>query len=198
MSLASTPKAAVARISYEEFLAMPETNAPTEVVDGVVVTMPAPRFKHQKIQERLGRRIEDHARERDIGTVIFPPADVIIRTHPRLQVRQPDLAFYLDARAGFRVLDDLDRLQDEAIAPSLVVEILSPGQNETTLAEKLADYASIAVDEVWFVDQVGRSIRVLARDGGACRLTGEFSSADRVISTVLPGIDLVVGMAVEV
>ncbi len=190
MSRATSPPAAVGGVTLEEFLAMPETKVRTEVVDGVIVSMPAPRFKHQKIQERIGCAIEDHARERDIGTVIFPPADVIIRTHPRLQIRQPDLAFFSDARAGFRVLDDLDRLQDEGIAPSLVVEILSPGQDEATLAEKLADYAAIEVVEVWFADQAIPSIRVLARDGNGYRLAGEFPSGTRLATAFLPGFEL--------
>ena len=169
---------------------MPETNQPTEVVDGVVVIMPGPTFLHQMIAGNLYLLIRGFVQQHDLGLAFGNPIDLIIRKLPKLRVRQPDLSFFSNARAGFLATSDPNRLFAEAIAPSLVVEILSPGQNETTLAEKLADYASIAVDEVWFVDQVGRSIRVLARDGGAYRLAGDFSSQDRLISAVLPGLDL--------
>lgn len=71
-----------------------------------------------------------------------------------------------------------------------MIEILSPGQNERTPAGLLSDYAAIEVAEVWFADQKAKSVRILARDGGEYRLAGEFRSEDRIISTVLPTLDL--------
>lgn len=62
--------------------------------------------------------------------------------------------------------EDIARVQTQGIAPDLVVEVLSAGQNETTLAEKLADYVSIEVREVWPADQGAKSVRVLVLNQG--------------------------------
>jgi Uma2 family endonuclease len=82
--------------------------------------------------------------------------------------------------------------QKAEVKPDLAVEVLSPGQNETTPADKLADYASILVEEVWFADQEAKAIRVLAREGDGYRLAGEFGPGTRPISRVLPGLELAV------
>ncbi|MDB5352329.1 MAG: hypothetical protein JWN86_3576 [Planctomycetota bacterium] len=186
----TTPKRATKEVTYEEYMAMPETNQFVEVVDGVIVEMAGPTVVHQVVSGRIYRKVDRYVEDRDLGLVIMGPADVLIRELPKLRIRQPDVMFFSDERAGFRVTGDPDRVTHDRISPSLAVEVLSPGQNERTLADKLADYASIQVEEVWFADQETRTIRVLAREGGGYRPSGEFGIGDRVVSAVLPGIDL--------
>ncbi len=183
-------EASTFEVTYDDFMAMPETNRHVEVVDGVIYVMPGPRYRHQKTQDRFGRAIGDFVELHDLGVVLQAPSDVLIRKRPKLRVRQPDLLFISNRRAGFRAADDLDRVQDLNIPPDLVIEILSPGQDERTLADKLTDYASIEVEEVWFADQAAKSVRVLARVADGYRLAGEFRPGDRIVSAVLPGIDL--------
>jgi Uma2 family endonuclease len=187
-----SPPATSHEVTYEEFMRMPETHQHVEVVDGVIVVMPGATFKHQIVQGKFFTSLDGYVTRHDLGLVIAAPADVIIRKRPKLQVRQPDVMFFSDLRAGFHAAADPDRLQEEEVKPDLAVEVLSPGQNETPLADKLADYASIQVDEVWFADQAQKSIRVLAREGDGYRLAGEFGPGTRLISRVLPGLDLAV------
>ena len=119
---------------------------------------------------------------------------MIIRKLPKLSVRQPDLFYFSNAKAGFDTETWIDRVQEAShagtLSPALVIEVLSPGENERTLPGKLADYASIEIDEVWFADQEAKSIRVLVRDGGGYRLAGEYGTGAVVLSTVLSGIRL--------
>lgn len=181
-------------VTYDDYLAMPETNQHVEIVDGVIYVMSGPTVQHQRVLINLLMELNPLVRRAALGLLLIAPCDVIVRKTPKLRVRQPDLMFFANASAGFDTQADPDRLQkaihDGSLAPSLVVEVLSPGQNERTLAAKLGDYASIGVEEVWFADQKGKSIRVLARDGAGYRLLGESRLGDRLTSIVLPGIDL--------
>ena len=177
-------------VTYDEYMAMPESNRHVEVVDGVIFVMAGAAFEHQEVVVNLLIELKPQIKRADLGLLLTAPADVIIRKRPKLRVRQPDLMFFSNARAGFPAGSDPARVQAEGIAPDLAVKVLSPGQDETTLADKLADYASILVDEVWFADQATKTVRVLSLDEGVYRHSGEFGMGDRVASAVLPGIDL--------
>ena len=177
-------------VTYDDYMAMPETNRHVEVVDGVIHVTAAATPYHQKVSANIQFELEVATRRTDLGLVLPAPLDVVIRRRPKLRVRQPDLVYYSNARAGFRVGDRLDLILDGTHKPDLVVEVLSPGQDEQTLSDKLADYASIEVEEVWFADQDAKSIRVLVRDGGGYRLAGEYGTGAVVLSTVLSGIRL--------
>ena len=133
-------------------------------------------------------------REAGLGLILLAPADLIIRKLPKFRVRQPERLFFSNAREGFDAAADPKRVQAAnqagTLAPDLVVEVLSPGQNERTLDPKLADYVSVRVEEVWFVDPESKSVRVLTLDGENSRLAGEFSGSDPVASAILSGIDV--------
>lgn len=183
-------------VDYDTFMAMPETKQHVEVVDGVIHVMAGATVRHQVVAMNLASELSLATRRERLGLVLMAPLDIIIRKRPKLRVRQPDVLFYSNTRAGFDTRANLDRVQtanhDGTLSPDLAIEVLSPGQNEVTLAEKLADYASILVDEVWFADQDARTIRVLAREGEGYRPAGEFGRGERVVSAVLPGLDLAV------
>ena len=185
-------------VTFQEYLALPETSQHVEIIDGVIYVMAGPTFLHQRILIQLLMRMSLHVEQHGLGLILVAPCDVIVRTKPKLRVRQPDLLFFSNVRAGFNAAADPARVQqsnrDGTLAPDLVVEVLSPGQNERTLAVKLADYASIETEEVWCVDQEAKSIRVLTRDGPGYRQSGEFRAGDRIASNVLPEIDLDLAM----
>lgn len=190
MSRATTPSAPPAEVSYDDYMAMPESTLSVEVVDGVLIDMPTPSYSHQDVQLAIAVPLRAHVRANGLGLIVVSPADLVIRRKPKLRIRQPDVMFFSDARSGFDCAADPNRLQAESVAPEIAVEVLFPGQNERTLAEKLRDYASINVLEVWFADQLTRSIRVLRPDGESYMLEREYRSGDRLTSPNLPGLDL--------
>jgi Uma2 family endonuclease len=49
-----------------------------------------------------------------------------------------------------------------AVAPELVVEIMSPDDRWQDVREKLADYFSIGVERVWIVDPQNRKVVVFS------------------------------------
>jgi Uma2 family endonuclease len=51
-------------------------------------------------------------------------------------------------------------------APELIVEVLSPGNTPQNMAEKVQDYESIAVPELWVISEEARSVEVLLLEKG--------------------------------
>lgn len=78
---------------------------------------------------------------------------LVIRTHP-LTCRTPDLAVFLKKNMVVR---------DGYIhsAPELVVEVLSPGNTRAEREEKLRDYESLGVPEVWVLSPEAKTLEIL-------------------------------------
>jgi Uma2 family endonuclease len=51
-------------------------------------------------------------------------------------------------------------------APQLVIEVLSPSETRKEVVEKLRDYESIGVEEVWLVSPEARTVEVLGLQNG--------------------------------
>jgi Uma2 family endonuclease len=140
-------------VTYEEWLRMPEvTDAIEEVVNGEIRIMPPAKWKHHRIVELTTRELQ---RQIDPARYSFATGSfgLIIRKEP-LTSRVPDLAVF-----------ELATLveQDGYIhsAPQLLVEVLSPANTRREREEKLADYASIGVPEVWVISPEARTVEIL-------------------------------------
>jgi Uma2 family endonuclease len=148
-------------VSYEEWLRMPEvTDAIEEVVNGEIRIMPAPKWIHGEIVENLHYELTSQLDRRAIR-VRASEFGLIIRKSP-LTSRVPDLA----------VFDRSTIVEQDGYihsAPQLLVEVLSPANNRREREEKLADYATIGVPEVWVVSPEARTVEVLYLEDGFLR-----------------------------
>ena len=152
--MASLPNAKT--VTYEEWLGMPETRG-EEVVNGEIRIMPPPKWKHSRIVQRLYDLLRSQANEREI-TVVIAEFGLVIRRYP-LTSRTPDLAV-------FQTSTIVERDGYIHSAPQLVVEVLSPANIRWKREEKLADYTSIGVPEVWVIHPEARRIEVLYLENG--------------------------------
>jgi Uma2 family endonuclease len=178
MAVATTP------LTYAEFLKLPETRQRCEVIDGELRYMtPAPTTVHQRISRNLFRLLDSFVVSHGLGEVFYSPLDVLIRQAP-LRVRQPDLLFISQQRLGI-----IGRQHIES-GPDLIVEILSPGNTRVDLEEKLADYATIEVQECWLVSPEGRTVEVLRRCQDGYARAGLYGLGDMLSSTVLAALRL--------
>ncbi len=187
--IASQP-ATTGELTYEQYMALPISKQKCEVVDGVLEVMPSPSYSHQEIVYRLGRAWRNFVDASASGTVLWAPADVLIRKEPKPRIRQPDLMLFTDARAGFRVTADPDRLQRDHIPPDVVAEVMSPGQNEESLQDKLVDYAFAMIKEVWLVDPVEKSVRILALGEAGYHVDRHLEAEDIAESALFPSLAL--------
>ena len=80
------------------------------------------------------------------------------------------------------------------LAPDLVVEVLSPSETETQLAEKIADYHAAGTRLIWAIDPTKRVARVISRSS-----PDQWLSVDDTIDggDVLPGFVWPVGLFFE-
>ena len=184
---ASTKK----KISFEDYLLMPEINHPYEIIDGEFMPSPAPIPVHQRIVANTFVPLSNYVAAKDLGIVLFAPVDVILQRHP-LRTRQPDVLFIHKDKLSGTGFDAIEELQILEIAPDLVIEVLSASDTEKVLSGKLADYQRIGVKECWLVSREARSVEVLQLTKEQSQSLGHFGLGEIIRSEALPDFQLIV------
>ena len=129
------------RMSWEEFLELPE-HPRAEWVDGeAVLRMTPPVWGHGTAQSRLGAVLINTFPDGHLATEAF----LVL---PRNRVRLPDLMMVEEPPADGWV----------RTPPLLVVEVLSPSTRSEDTIRKSADYARGGVGQYWIVDPDLRTI----------------------------------------
>jgi len=148
-------------VTYEEWLRMPEVeDATEEVVNGEIRITPPEKWVHARTVEKVWRPLARQLDHRQF-CVLTAQFGLIIRKAP-LTCRVPDLA----------VFEESTIVEEDGFvcsAPQLVAEVLSPGEAPE---EKLADYASLGVPEVWVISPEGRTVEVFHLEDGHLRSAG--------------------------
>ena len=186
-----TSDAAKKKISFEDYLLMPEVNYPYEIIDGELMPSPAPIPVHQRIVANTFVPLSNYVEAKDLGVVLFAPVDIILQRHP-LRTRQPDVLFIHRDKLSGTGFDAIEELQILEIAPDLVVEVLSSSDTEKVLSGKLADYQRIGVKECWLISREARSVEVLQLTKEQSQSLGHFGLGETIQSQVLPDFQLTV------
>jgi excisionase family DNA binding protein len=124
-----------------EFLRLPQTNLPVQLIKGQVARDPAPYVPHQLLVGRLHIILHRGIVEPGDGIALLSPTDVVLSDDT---VLQPDLLAVGHARShmvGRRVEGP----------PDLVVEVEAENTRERDLTSKRMLYAKHGVTEFWFV-----------------------------------------------
>jgi Uma2 family endonuclease len=152
-----------------------------EVIEGELFVTRAPHIRHQSAAGKIQVWLENWSEETGLGNsfqapgVVFTPTDAVI----------PDVVWASKTR--------LDRGIDEAghftVAPELVVEILSPGeQNEQRdKGVKLKLYSRYGVQEYWIVNWQLQTLEIYRRTDAQLQLVGTLLAGDTLTSPLLPG-----------
>lgn len=132
------------KMSYEEYLSLPDDGRQVEWVDGEAIFFMPPSIRHQLLSGFLFFLLNGFAGLFNLGRVIASPVEM--RTRPDGPAREPDLLFI--AR------EHLDRLTEQRLAgpADLIVEIVSPESVGRDQREKFLEYAAAGVREYWWVD----------------------------------------------
>ena len=193
MDVISVPTTEVTKkkISFEDYLLMPEINHPYEIIDGEFMPSPAPIPVHQRIVANTFIPLSNYVEAKDLGIVLFAPVDIILQRHP-LRTRQPDVLFIHKDKLSGTGFDAIEELQILEIAPDLVIEVLSSSDTEKVLSGKLADYQRIGVKECWLVSREARSVEILQLTKEQSQSLGHFGLGETIQSQVLPNFQLTV------
>jgi Uma2 family endonuclease len=173
-------------LTYEDYLALPETMQRYEIIDGDLLMPPAPLIGHQWKSTRIYRPMDDYVNEHRLGLVLYAPVDVMISKNP-LRTRQPDVLYISFEQTAKYGLDTMEELPYLDVAPDLVVEIVSPSESPRQIADKLADYRRIGVQECWLVRSAEGAIEVVQFLSNLSQTDGRFCRGDNIQSRVLPG-----------
>lgn len=178
-------KAPPRRMSYEEFLRLPEEKGRCELISGWVVREPSPGYLHQAAVGNLHFLLRQHCQGTGRGLVLLGPFDTVLS---RENVVQPDLLYVATER--FHVVTR-KRMQGP---PDLAVEVISPYSVRKDRVWRLSHYARAGIREYWIADPERRSIEVFvladtsASDvGPRYEALGIFTPGTSLRSMVLPG-----------
>lgn len=138
-------------VTVEDYLAMPETTQPYNLIDGRLYMSPAPLMRHQSIVGTLYVALRESARASG-GLAFISPMDCHL---PTGSVLQPDVGYIAAER-----LNIVDRWVMGA--PDLIVEVLSPGTRRFDRNRKLRAYETAGVCEAWLVDPSSSTVIVFA------------------------------------
>ena len=172
--------ATIARLTLEQFLALPDTEPASEYVCGEVVQKPMPDQAHAIIQGFLYLVLSQFLAQTKLGQVrlewrcIFGPPG-----HERAWVPDVVYASYERQPRG-----DARRNRFLRTAPDLAIEVLSPDQPAGLFADKVQFYLLYGVRLVWVVDPARETVLVFA-PGQETRTLAAGSTLDG--GEVLPG-----------
>lgn len=166
------------RLSTDEYLRMPETVIPQELVYGLVREAAAPTPTHQQAVGEFFFHLRSHLTAHPVGRVWMSPIDVVLDAASDLVV-QPDLVVVLTERLHLVT----DRVWG---APDLAIEVMSPRPRIGTLDERLAWFAQHGVRECWLVHQPDQECEIVTFGDGAIAARRLFGPRHPLRSSVLP------------
>lgn len=173
-------------LTVEEFARLPEPmdGSREELVRGVIEKMPMPRFRHGKLQLRIGSRLSAFVDAHHLGQVATETG--VVTEHDPDTVRGPDVAFWSAERLPL----DADVEIYPEVAADLCVEIRSPSERPKRVRQKLREYFACGVRMVWVIDPEERTVAVYREP-----TQGRLLSEDATLSgeDVLPGFECRVG-----
>lgn len=163
--------------TYQDYLKLPEDGRRYEILNGVLLLMPAPKDSHQNAVLEIATHLRTYVKLAGLGKVRTAPLDV--KLGPR-NVFQPDVLVVLN--------EHLERLTEDGVmgAPDLTVEVLSPSTALEDRVDKHREYALAGVAEYWIDNPERRSTEVFVLEGKEFHSLGIFSGKDILPSRVIP------------
>ena len=151
----------------ESLLALADDENRYELVRGELMMM-SPSARHGKFAARLVRAIGSYVEEHELGEAYTAEPGFELEAEP-LTIRAPDVAF---------VRRDRIPLEGEpegfwAIAPDLVIEIVSPSEMARQVHERVADYLRAGMRLLWLVYPASQTVMEYRPPMEAQRLTVE-------------------------
>jgi Uma2 family endonuclease len=157
-----------------EFLALPESSLPTELIGGEVMMSPAPELKHQEVVLQLGVFLKQAAPN---GVTYVSPTDVYLDED---NVVQPDVLWLAPGSECVPVEGKYLRG-----APDLVIEVLSPGTTRMDKVDKFRLYEKHGAREYWIVEPAESYVEVWSLAEGRFAHRGVYGADESFVSAVL-------------
>jgi len=137
------------KFTYEDYVLFLADGKRHEIIEGDHYVNPPPNSYHQAVLSRINSQFIELVEKPKLGFVFFAPIDVQL---DELNIVQPDLVVILNERKSIITKKNIQG------APSLAVEIISPGnpKHDRQLKKKL--YEKCEIPEYWIVDPESETI----------------------------------------
>jgi Uma2 family endonuclease len=179
------------RLTYEDYLELPDDGKQYELIEGELILNPAPIPRHQWIALNIAGELRNYHRQQGGGRALVAPIDVVLAEDV---VLQPDVIFIRTERLSIVGEKNIHG------APNIVVEVLSDSTRRRDEIVKRKLYERFGVDEYWIVDPTIESVKIYRRSGEAFVRTLEISTetGGTITSPLLPGFALDVNVVFDV
>lgn len=174
------PKVDKTLLTAEDLWRMPQNGRRYELVRGALVEMTPVGPTHATIARRLGGKLGDFTDAHQLGQTMVE-AGFCLECQPDT-VRAPDVSFLSK--------DKMPPEDHEGFvpgAPDLAVEVVSPGEKDADVQDKVMDYLAHGTRLVWVVRPRQRTVTVYRADGTA-RILRETDTLEG--EAVVPGFEL--------
>ncbi len=158
------------RTTAAEFLALPETMQPMQLIEGEIIVSPSPTLFHQMLAFIVAKALEHMIPD---GMVFLAPVDLRLDDS---NVTQPDVV-WVAAEGRCQLL--YTYMQG---TPELIIEILSPGTAKIDRTRKFRLYERHGVSEYWLMDPSARLVEVFTLTEGKYSRYQQFASDETLVS----------------
>ena len=143
------------RVSLEAFLAMPETEPASELIDGEVIQKVSPNIYHARLTSRLIAKLDTYC-ERNGEAFVSNEARHVQWSEERVFL--PDISVFSQSDEPRVMAAGAERPID--LPPDFAVEVLSPGTSYAQTAERAAFFMRSGTRLLWIVDPQDEVITV--------------------------------------
>ncbi len=159
-----------------------EEGAPFQLINGDLITSPAPVSYHQILSIRLSSKIHNFLENNNNnGICLYAPVDVVLNDE---NIFQPDL-IYISAERKTELLQN--RIMG---APDLVIEILSPSTAYYDLRQKKDFYERYGVKEYLIIDPIKKDAELYILENKEFVLKQKSPQNGLISLTTLPGLQI--------
>ena len=152
------------RLTAGEFSQLPQTNSPTELIDGEIIMSPSAKIPHQEVVIKVIRLL---IKLTSTGQIMTAPMDVHLDEY---NVVQPDVFWVSGANSVCKKGEDGYWYG----APDFVVEVLSIGTAKRDRETKFDLYQQHGTREYWIIDPLAKTIAVYTHHDKRFHLVGNF------------------------
>ncbi|MBH8560913.1 Uma2 family endonuclease [Nostoc sp. CENA67] len=144
-------------LTLNEFLKLPETQPPSEYIDGRVIKKPMPQGEHSVIQTELAPAINLVVKPKQIARAFCE-----LRCTFGGRSIVTDISVFLWERIPRKENGGVANIF--AIAPDWTIEILSPDQNQTKVTKNILHCLKYETQMGWLIDPEEESVFVYLPD----------------------------------
>jgi len=172
----STETAQGRKLTYADYVQIPEDGYWHEIIDGVHFVNPTPNLYHQTVSRRLQFLLYSQIEQHGLGQVFDAPCDVQLAAN---DILQPDLIVVPTQKRHILTPTKIKG------TPDLIVEIVSPSTESRDRELKRERYQEAGVPEYWIVDPLEHTVEQLVLRDGVYHLQ---PASDVLQPTILDGI----------